>query len=220
VIQWPAHSRYLARRPNASLRAHCLGVLRESSAPPHSAVNVSSAARAQSGSPYSDSDQRSFAPCHACTTALRTSPPQNVLFADGSRSLLCRGRHAQENTRQIECGWAIESDGGIIASGGLLFHYNPPYGDVFMEVEERYRQQGFGSYLVEELKRVCYENGEGPRARCDADNAVSRRTLEKAGMLPSGRVLQATLRDHTPYTLNLKSSTSPSATTYSFPSIR
>ena len=51
--------------------------------------------------------------------------------------------------------WVVECDGHIVASGGLLFHDNPPYGDVFMEVEERYRQQGFGSYLVQELKRSC-----------------------------------------------------------------
>ena len=115
----------------------------------------------------------------------------NVLFADGfTTSLPCpRGalKRAQDKPNEE---WVVECDGHIVASGGLLFHYNPPYGDVFMEVEERYRQQGFGSYLVQELKRICYEMGKIPAARCGADNAISRRTLEKAGMLPCGRVLQ------------------------------
>ena len=50
-------------------------------------------------------------------------------------------------------------------------------------------QQGFGSYLVQELKRVCYEAGKKPAARCNADNVASRRTLQKAGFLPCGRLL-------------------------------
>ena len=115
----------------------------------------------------------------------------NVLFADGfTTSLLCpRGVLKKAKDKRNE-EWVLECDGHIAASGGLLFHYNPPYGDVFMEVEERYRQQGFGSYLVQEIKRMCYEMGKIPAARCGADNAISRRTLEKAGMLPCGRVLQ------------------------------
>jgi GNAT superfamily N-acetyltransferase len=85
--------------------------------------------------------------------------------------------------------WIIESNGEIVATGGFLCHYNPPYGDIFMEVTESARQQGFGSYLVQELKRVCYEAGKKPAARCNPDNTASRRTLQKAGFLPCGRLL-------------------------------
>ena len=85
--------------------------------------------------------------------------------------------------------WVIEADGAIVATGGFLCHYNPPYGDVYMEVVESARRQGFGSYLVQELKRVCYEAGKKPAARCHPTNVGSRRTLEKAGFLPCGRVL-------------------------------
>jgi len=85
--------------------------------------------------------------------------------------------------------WVIESDGAIVATGGFLCHYNPPYGDVYMEVAEPARRQGFGSYLVQELKQVCYEAGKKPAARCNPDNVGSRRTLEKAGFLPCGRLL-------------------------------
>jgi GNAT superfamily N-acetyltransferase len=85
--------------------------------------------------------------------------------------------------------WLIESDGVAVATGGALFHYNPPYADLFMEVSEPYRRRGFGSYLVQELKRICYEMGKIPAARCNADNVASRKSMEKAGLLPCGRIL-------------------------------
>jgi GNAT superfamily N-acetyltransferase len=85
--------------------------------------------------------------------------------------------------------WLIESEGVAVATGGALFHYNPPYADLFMEVDEPYRRRGFGSYLVQELKRICYEMGKTPAARCNAANVASRKTMEKAGLLPCGRIL-------------------------------
>ena len=75
----------------------------------------------------------------------------------------------------------IESEGVPVATGGVLFHYNPPYGDIYMGVNEVYRRRGFGSYLVQELKRIAYEMGKIPAARCNASNVASRRTLQKAG---------------------------------------
>jgi GNAT superfamily N-acetyltransferase len=85
--------------------------------------------------------------------------------------------------------WMIESDGVAVATGGALFHYNPPYGDIYMEVHEAYRRRGFGSYLVQELKRICYEMGKTPAARCNVGNVASRQTMQKAGLLPCGRIL-------------------------------
>jgi GNAT superfamily N-acetyltransferase len=89
--------------------------------------------------------------------------------------------------------WMIESDGVAVATGGALFHYNPPYGDLYMEVHEPYRRRGLGSYLIQELKRVCYEMGKIPAARCNVSNTASRQTLQKAGMLPCSRVLHGTV---------------------------
>jgi GNAT superfamily N-acetyltransferase len=83
----------------------------------------------------------------------------------------------------------IEVDGQVAATGGLLFHYNPPYGDIHMEVAEPFRRRGYGSYLVQELKRRCYEMGKVPAARCPVSNVASRATLQKAGLLPSARIL-------------------------------
>jgi GNAT superfamily N-acetyltransferase len=90
--------------------------------------------------------------------------------------------------------WLIETAGDIAAKGGVLFHYNRPYGDVYMEVAEPYRGRGLGTYLVQELKRVCYEQGSIPAARCNTDNVASRKTLQKAGFVPCGHRLNGTVR--------------------------
>jgi len=87
----------------------------------------------------------------------------------------------------------IEHDGAIVATGGIAFHYNLPYGDLYMEVDEPCRRRGYGSYLIQELKRACYEMGRVPAARCNASNAASRATLQKAGLLPCARMLSGIL---------------------------
>lgn len=90
--------------------------------------------------------------------------------------------------------WVIEVKGEIVATGGILFHYNVPYGDMYMEVAEPFRRRGHGSYLIQELKRTAYEMGRIPAARCGAQNVASRATLQKAGMLPCARMLVGKLR--------------------------
>jgi GNAT superfamily N-acetyltransferase len=94
-----------------------------------------------------------------------------------------------EHRDEPEGDWMIESEGIAVATGGALYHYNPPYGDLYMEVAEPHRRRGYGSYLIQELKRVCYEIGKTPAARCNVSNTASRKTLQKAGMLPCGRIL-------------------------------
>jgi GNAT superfamily N-acetyltransferase len=85
-------------------------------------------------------------------------------------------------------------DGETVASGGILFHYNRPYGDIYMEVAEPHRGHGFGSYLVQELKRLAYELDSIPCARCSPDNIASRRALQKAGFVPFANIVNGTLR--------------------------
>ena len=89
--------------------------------------------------------------------------------------------------------WLLEVDGAIVATGGVATHYNPPYGDLFMEVDDPHRRRGYGSYLIQELKRVAYETGKVPAARCDASNGASRATLQKVGLLPCARLLSGVL---------------------------
>jgi GNAT superfamily N-acetyltransferase len=89
--------------------------------------------------------------------------------------------------------WVVEVNGAVVASGGIMYHYNRPYGDLYMEVAEPFRRRGLGSFLVQELKRVCYEGGSVPCARCDPTNVASRETLQKAGFVPCGEILYGTL---------------------------
>jgi GNAT superfamily N-acetyltransferase len=85
--------------------------------------------------------------------------------------------------------WVLETQDTIVATGGYLAEYNRPYGDIFMEVAEPFRRQGYGSYLVQELKRVTYEQGSIPAARCNIRNTASCSTLQRAGFAPCARIL-------------------------------
>ena len=89
--------------------------------------------------------------------------------------------------------WGLECNHELAATGGLFFHYNPPYGDIYLEVAPAYRRRGFGSYLVQELKRLCYEAGRVPTARCHQANVGSRLALERAGMFPCARIVRGSL---------------------------
>lgn len=91
--------------------------------------------------------------------------------------------------RQGGPGWVLELDGNIAGQGGILFHYNRPYGDIYMEVAEAFRRRGLGSYLVQELKRAAYDLHSVPCARCSPTNIASRRTLQKAGFVPFAHIL-------------------------------
>jgi GNAT superfamily N-acetyltransferase len=90
--------------------------------------------------------------------------------------------------------WVVECEGTIAATGGILFHYNRPYGDIYMEVAEPFRRRGLGAFLVQELKRVCYEHGNIPAARCNPANIPSRKTLQKAGFVPCGHILNGAVK--------------------------
>ena len=85
--------------------------------------------------------------------------------------------------------WVLELNGVIAATGGILMHYNRPYGDIYMKVGEAFRRRGIGAFVVQELKRICYERGDVPAARCRVDNEASRKTLQKAGFVPCGHIL-------------------------------
>jgi GNAT superfamily N-acetyltransferase len=100
---------------------------------------------------------------------------------------------AQLEARQGGPEWLLEVDGAVAGKGGILFHYNRPYGDLYMEIDEPFRRRGFGSYLVQELKRRAYDVGAVPAARCSPTNIASRRTLQKAGFAPYAHILIGSL---------------------------
>lgn len=90
--------------------------------------------------------------------------------------------------------WVVELAGQEVGKGGVLFHYNPPYGDLYMEVAEPFRRRGLGSYLLQELKRETYARGQVPCARCHPANTGSRQTLQRAGFAPCGHMLTGSIR--------------------------
>jgi|SRR5579863_3344726 len=83
----------------------------------------------------------------------------------------------------------IELNGEVVATGGFLTHYNPPFADLYMEVHPEFRRRGIGSFLVQELKRECYLAGHVPAARTSVENTASRATLARAGMRACGLML-------------------------------
>jgi GNAT superfamily N-acetyltransferase len=120
----------------------------------------------------------------ALTTDLRADSVAVRRLTDVDRATVFR------HTREPIGDWGLEAEHAIVATGGLLFHYNPPYGDLYMEVDAPFRRRGFGSYLVQELKRICRESGHTPAARCNAANTASRLTLQRAGMFPCARIVR------------------------------
>jgi GNAT superfamily N-acetyltransferase len=90
--------------------------------------------------------------------------------------------------------WILEVQNQIVATGGFLTHYNPPYADLYMEVAEPMRRKGYGSFLIQELKKVCYEAGKKPAARSGTANFASRATLEKAGVSLCGELVVGTVK--------------------------
>lgn len=110
--------------------------------------------------------------------------PKGAIFREPSAS-----EAPEIQKEQLRWHGVVELDGQVVAKGGILFHYNPPYGDIFMDVLEPFRRRGFGSFLVQELKGVCYAGGYLPGARCSLSNVASRRTLQKAGFVPCAHML-------------------------------
>ena len=91
--------------------------------------------------------------------------------------------------------WRLEVGGVPAGKGGILFHYNRPYGDLYMEVNEPFRRRGLGSFLVQQLKRECYRLGAIPCARCSPTNIASRKTLQRAGFVPVAHILTGSITE-------------------------
>lgn len=128
-----------------------------------------------------------------------------IVFRDGfTTALTAEGATLQPLTAEDEVRasmaerqggpeFLLHVDGKPAGKGGILFHYNPPYGDIYMDIEESFRGRGLGAYLVQELKRQAYEIGSIPAARCNRDNHRSRKTLQRAGFIPYAHILNGTI---------------------------
>jgi hypothetical protein len=85
--------------------------------------------------------------------------------------------------------YCIQKHGEVVATGGFVWNYNFPYIDMYYEVMENSRKQGYGALITQELKKEAYRLGRVPAARCNVDNQASRATLLKAGMSICGYML-------------------------------
>jgi len=128
---------------------------------------------------------------------------EKIVFCDGiTTALASNGAMLQQVTpddetqlaiaqRQGGTEWRLQMGVETVATGGIMFHYNEPYGDIYMDVDERFRRRGLGAFLVQELKRIAYGLQSIPCARCNTDNVASRMTLQKAGFVPYAHMLSA-----------------------------
>lgn len=91
--------------------------------------------------------------------------------------------------------YILEYKGAIVGSGGLMLNYNFPYADVYMQVREPYRRKGYGSFMVQELKKEAYLLARIPAARCNIKNHISKATLQKAGFKVCGFLLNGVLKN-------------------------
>tara|TARA_B100000029_G_scaffold294866_1_gene288177 strand:- start:13 stop:348 length:336 start_codon:yes stop_codon:yes gene_type:complete len=89
---------------------------------------------------------------HAFGTDLKC---ESILFHDRAQTALSvagarfRPATADEapDTPEAQLPWraVVEVDGRVAATGGVLFHYNRPYGDIYMDVKESFRRRGLGA---------------------------------------------------------------------------
>jgi GNAT superfamily N-acetyltransferase len=99
-----------------------------------------------------------------------------------------------EHTVEPAGDYVLEVDGEIVATAGFLLHYNMPFADLYMEVRKDRWRRGFGSFILQEVKKACYLAGRVPAARTGLENTASWATLIKAGLRVCGFMLLGTVK--------------------------
>lgn len=122
-----------------------------------------------------------------------------ILFEDGFQSDLqipgtvFRKKTTEDKVSDDIGDYLLLHNGTIVADGGLMLNYNIPFADIYMKVEKNFRQQGFGSLIVQELKKQAHRIGRVPAARCNIRNHISKSTLQKAGFKVCGFIVLGTI---------------------------
>lgn len=97
-----------------------------------------------------------------------------------------RKKAADDKVGEDTADYVLLYNDEIVADGGLMLNYNLPFADIYMRVNEDKRRNGFGSLIVQELKKEAYRIGRVPAARCNVNNHISKATLQKAGLKVCG----------------------------------
>ncbi|HEX5153746.1 MAG TPA: GNAT family N-acetyltransferase [Parafilimonas sp.] len=121
-----------------------------------------------------------------------------ILFEDSFQTNLSMPhvsfeKNTAENNNPNDCAYILKLHDEIVATGGLMLNYNLPYADVYYEVKESHRRKGFGSFIVQELKKAAYIMHRVPAARCNIKNGISKAALLKAGFTICGHIVSGTI---------------------------
>ena len=108
--------------------------------PQRGVADVPAADRRGTGAAHPRPDQRPIAAPDAGRLRDRCDADY-VLFADGLTTSLPRPDGVWRRKPGDEEGWQVVIDDTVAASAGLLFHYNPPFADVYMDVHESFRRR-------------------------------------------------------------------------------
>jgi GNAT superfamily N-acetyltransferase len=163
------------------------------------AVPLARSAIAAAGATHVECQTNDALTCAVFRQVTRDLRVDAVLFEDHVRTeLAVAGAIARprrdddaifEHTAEPVGPFVVEHAGEVVATGGALTHYNPPYADLYMEVRPDARRRGFGAFVLQAVKRDCYARGLRPAARTGVTNLASQATLRKAGLRPCGFVL-------------------------------
>ncbi len=84
----------------------------------------------------------------------------------------------------------LRSPGGVLVGIGYYtpIGRSPGYADVGYVVTSRWRRQGHGTRILQNLSAICRERGMQAAAITSYGNTASRRTLERAGFYCDGRI--------------------------------
>ncbi|MCP4182278.1 MAG: GNAT family N-acetyltransferase [Hyphomicrobiales bacterium] len=78
----------------------------------------------------------------------------------------------------------------LLGTGEYRINKNqPPFADIGMIVDRKYRRQGIGAWILTQLKAYCYSQNTVPICSCAVENIVSRKTIEKAGFVSHHRIV-------------------------------
>ncbi|MGN6211271.1 GNAT family N-acetyltransferase [Parafilimonas sp.] len=117
-----------------------------------------------------------------------------ILFEDNFQTnffilQLSLEKDKRENNNPNDCAYILKLQDETVATGGLMLNYNLPYADVYYEVKEDYRRKGFGSFMLQQLKKEAYKMQRVPAARCNIKNTISKSALLKAGFKICGFIV-------------------------------